>query len=114
MSSKITLTGRPGPIQKQHQYVAFTMKTQTAPANLPKGLPTLRGETKYMILVTEKQWNKVEKQINNDKEDKLFIEGFSTVQPDFPGIVVLAQNISTTGLMRSRKEQQRSQAQNQG
>lgn len=113
MSSKITLTGRPGPIQKQRQYVAFTMKTQTAPANLPKGLPTLRGETKYMILVTEKQWNKVEAQINNDKDDKLFVEGFSTVQPDFPGIVVLAQSINTTGLMRSRKEQQRTQAQSQ-
>ncbi|HEY7349677.1 MAG TPA: hypothetical protein VH599_15280 [Ktedonobacterales bacterium] len=113
MSSKITLTGRPGPIQKQHQYVAFSMKTQTAPANLPKGLPTLRGETKYLILVTEKQWNKVEKRINEDKEDKLFVEGFSTIQPNFPGIVVLAQSINTTGLMRSRKEEQRSQAQDQ-
>jgi acyl-CoA reductase-like NAD-dependent aldehyde dehydrogenase len=114
MSSKVTVTGRPGPIQKQHQYVAFTMKTQTSPANLPKGLPTLKGETKYMILVTEKQWNKVEKQINDDKEDKLYIEGFSTVQPDFPGIIVLAQTINTAGLMRARKEQQKNQSQNQG
>ncbi len=114
MSSKIQLSGRPGPIQKQRQYVAFTMKTQTAPANLPKGLPTLRGETKYMVLVTEKQWNKVEKQINDDKEDKLFIEGFSTVQPDFPGVIVLAQSINTTGLMRAKKQQQKEQAQNGG
>ncbi len=111
MSSKITLTGRPGPIQKQHQYVAFSMKTQSAPANLPKGLPTLKGETKYLILVAEKQWNKVEKQINDDKEDKLFVEGFSTVQPDFPGVVVLAQSINTTGLMRARKQQQKGQPQ---
>ncbi len=111
MSSKITLTGRPGPIQKQHQYVAFSMKTQTAPTNLPKGLPTLKGETKYLILVAEKQWNKVEEQINKDKEDKLFIEGFSTIQPNFPGIVVLAQSINTTGLMRSRKEQQKATSQ---
>lgn len=113
MSSKITLTGRPGPIQKQHQYVAFSMKTQSAPANLPKGLPTLKGETKYLILVAEKQWNKVEKQINDDKEDKLFVEGFSTVQPDFPGVVVLAQSINTTGLMRARKQQQKGQAQSE-
>jgi len=114
MSSKIQLSGRPGPIQKQRQYVAFTMKTQTAPANLPKGLPTLKGETKYMVLVTEKQWNKVEKQINDDKEDKLFIEGFSTVQTDFPGVIVLAQSINTTGLMRARKQQQKGQSQKGG
>ena len=114
MSSKIQLSGRPGPIQKQRQYVAFTMKAQTAPTNLPKGLPALHGETKYMVLVTEKQWNKVEKQINDDKEDKLFIEGFSTVQPDFPGVIVLAQGINTPGLMRARKQQQKEQGQNGG
>jgi hypothetical protein len=111
MSVKITLTGRPGPIQKQRQYVAFSIKTQTAPANLPKGLPTLRGETKYLVLVTEKQWNKVEKQINRDQEDKLFIEGFCTTQPDFPGVVVLAQSINTTGLRNARKQQQQGQSQ---
>jgi hypothetical protein len=112
MSSKIQLRGRPGPIQKQHQYVAFSMKTQTAPANLPKGLPTLKGETKYLVLVAEKQWNKVEKQINENKEDNLFIEGFSTVQPDFPGVVILAQSITTTALMSARKQQPKGQGQN--
>ena len=96
----------------QRQYVAFTMKRETAPANLPKGLPTLKGETTYLILVTEKQWNKIEKQINADKEDKLLIEGFSTVQPDFAGVIVLAQSITTTGLMRARKQQQKAQSQN--
>jgi hypothetical protein len=114
MSSKITLRGRPGPIQKQQQYVAFSMKTQTAPANLPKGLPVLKGETKYLVLVTEKQWNKVEKQINDDKEDNLYIEGFSTVQPDFAGVVVLAQSINTEGLMRARKQQQKVQSTGEG
>jgi hypothetical protein len=88
--------------------------SQTAPANLPKGLPALHGETRYMVLVTEKQWNKVEKQINDDKEDKLFIEGFSTVQPDFPGVIVLAQSINTTGLIRAKKHQQKEPGQNEG
>lgn len=110
MSSKISLSGRPGIIQKQHQYVAFTMKTQAPPSNLPKGLPTLRGETKYLVLVVEKQWNKVEKQINDDKEDQLYIEGVSMVQPGFPGIVVMAQTMTTKALQRSRKDQQKGQA----
>lgn len=112
MSSKIALRGRPGIIQKQHQYVAFSMKTQTTPSNLPKGLPTLRGETKYLILVTEKQWNKVEKQITEDKDDQLYLEGVCMVQTGFNGIVVMAQTMTTTGLQRSRKEQQKAQANN--
>jgi hypothetical protein len=111
MSSKLIITGRPGPIQKQNQYVAFTIKSPQPPP-LPKGLPTLKGETKYLILVTEKQWNKVEKQINQDKEDKLYIEGFGTYQKDFSGVVVLTQLINTTGLMRARKQQQKVQAKN--
>lgn len=109
MSSKLVITGRPGPIQKQQQYVAFSIKSPQPPP-LPKGLPTLKGETKYLILVTEKQWNKVEKQINQDKEDKLYIEGFGTYQKDFSGVVVLAQLINTTGLMRARKQQQKGQS----
>lgn len=107
MSSKITLSGRPGIIQKQHQYVSFSMKTQTTPANLPKGLPTLRGETKYLIMVTEKQWNKVEKQINDSQEDQLYLEGMCMIQAGFPGIVVMVQTMTTKALQRSRKTDQK-------
>ncbi len=103
-SSKTVIIGRPGTPQKQPQFVAFTVKAQQPPV-LPKGLPTWKGETKYLILATTKQWEKVEKRINDDKEDQLYIEGFSTVQPNFKsGIVVLANNVNTIGLMRQRKK----------
>lgn len=101
-SCKVTLTGRPAsPVQKQAQFVAFTMKIAQQPV-LPKGLPTFgKVETKYLILVAMKQWEKVEKKITEDKEDQLYLEGFATVQPDFKsGIVVLAHNVNTIGLMR--------------
>lgn len=103
---KLILTGRPtNPPQKQAQFVAFTIKLAQQPV-LPKGLPTFgKVETRYLILVAMKQWEKVEKKITDDKEDQLYIEGFATVQPDFKnGIVVLAQNVNTIGLMRMRKK----------
>jgi hypothetical protein len=105
-SCKLTLTGRPkGQIQKQAQFVAFVVQIAQQPV-LPKGLPTFgKIETRYLILVAMKQWEKVEKQIAQDEKDQLYIEGFATVQPDFKsGIVVLAQNVQTIGLMRMRKK----------
>ncbi len=103
-SSKTTIIGRPGTLQKQAQFVAFTVKDQKPPA-LPKGLPTYKGDTKYLVLAATKQWDRVEKKINDDKEDQLYIEGFSTVQPNFKtGIVVLATTVNTIGLMRQRKK----------
>ena len=106
VNCKVILTGRPtSPAQKQAQFVAFTIKLTQQPA-LPKGLPTFgKVDTRYLILVAMKQWEKVEKKITDDKEDQLYIEGFATVQPDFKsGIVVLAQNVNTIGLMRMRKK----------
>ncbi len=101
---KAILTGRPVTIQKQAQFVAFTLKAAQPPA-LPKGLPTFKGETKYLILAAIKQWEKVEKKITEDKADQLYIEGYSTIQADFKtGIVVLAINLNTIGLMRTRKK----------
>ncbi len=111
MSVKIVMTGRPGTIQKQSQFVTFKMYSQVsdAPA-LPKGLPPLRGITTYLVLVVPKQWAKVEKQINDNKEDLLYIEGHTTVQPNYNGIVVQATTINTLGRMKARKDEQRKQA----
>ncbi len=103
-STKTIIIGRPDTIQKQAQFVAFTVKDQHPPA-LPKGLPIFQGKTKYLVLAATKQWEKVEKKITDDKEDQLYIEGFSTAQANFKsGIVVLAMNVNTIGLMRQRKK----------
>lgn len=103
-STKTIIIGRPDTIQKQAQFVAFTVKDQHPPA-LPKGLPIFQGKTKYLVLAATKQWEKVEKKITDDKEDQLYIEGFSTAQANFKsGIVVLAMNLNTIGLMRKPKK----------
>ena len=112
MSVKLTLIGRPGTVQKQATFVGFTLNSATHQIPPPpKGLPPLKGTTKYLVLAAMKQWDKVESTLSRDKEDKLFIEGYPTIQEGFAGIVVQATTLNTLGLMRARKEQQRQQAQ---
>ena len=112
MSVKITLIGRPGTVQKQATFVGFTLNSSTHQIPPPpKGLPTLKGTTKYLVLAAIKQWDKVEPALSKDKEDKLVIEGYTTLQEGFAGIVVQATTLNTVGLMRAKKEQQRQQAQ---
>ena len=112
MGVKLTLIGRPGTVQKQATFVGFTLNSATHQIPPPpKGLPPLKGTTKYLVLAAMKQWDKVEAALNQDKEDKLFIEGYPTLQEGFAGIVVQATTLNTLGLMRARKEEQRQQAQ---
>ena len=112
MSVKITLIGRPGTVQKQATFVGFTLNSATHQMPPPpKGLPPLKGTTKYLVLAAMKQWDKVEPALSRDKEDKLFIEGYPTIQEGFAGVVVQATTLNTLWLMRARKEQQRTQAQ---
>jgi hypothetical protein len=98
-----TLIGRPVTVQKQAQFVAFTVKEPKVPA-LPKGLPMFKGETKYLVLASIKHWEKVEKRITDNKEDQLFVKGFTTVQANFSGIVILATEVNTLGAMRTSKK----------
>ena len=112
MSVKITLIGRPGTVQKQTTFVGFTLNSGTHQMPPPpKGLPPLKGTTKYLVLAAMKQWDKVEPALSKDKEDKLVIEGYTTLQEGFAGIVVQATMLNTLGLMRAKKEEQRHQAQ---
>ena len=112
MSVKLTLIGRPGTAQKMSTFVGFTLNSATHQIPPPpKGLPPLKGTTKYLVLAATKQWDKVEPALNQDKEDKLSIEGYPTIQEGFAGIVVQATTLNTIALMRARKAQQRQQAQ---
>lgn len=112
MSVKITLIGRPGTVQKQTTFVGFTLNSATHQIPpLPKGLPPLKGTTKYLVLAATKQWDKVEGALSKNKEDKLIIEGYTTLQEGFAGVVVQATSITTQGLRSAKKEEQRQQAQ---
>jgi hypothetical protein len=112
VSVKITLIGRPEKIRKppQGHYAAFTLQSEQVPV-LPKGLPAnVTSKTKYLIMVGSRQWNKVEEAILSNPEDKLIIEGFSIIHPQFPGITVLAINCITQAQRKARQEAQRAES----
>jgi hypothetical protein len=123
---EITLTGTPISVQKQPTFVALSFIDKDPAPPLPKGVPTLlrssaskaeaptgdkadgkaekktskgKAETRYLVLVALKQWPKIEEALKKNKNDKVVVKGYSLVQPNFAGIVVLAYQINTIGLL---------------
>lgn len=112
MSVKITLVGRPDKVRKppQGHYAAFTLLSENMPI-LPKGLPVnIKAKTKYLVMVGARQWNKVEQAITSNPDDKLIIEGFCLIHPQFDGITVMAINCITQMQRKARQEAQRAEA----
>ncbi len=88
MTVKLTVIGRPGTVVERGDVVLVVMRSEKAPA-LPKGVPAPPSpQTDYMVLIGMKQWRKVAEALAADPADKLLIEGYPTVQPEFAGITV--------------------------
>lgn len=127
---ELTLTGTPLSVQKQQTFVALSFIDKDAPPPLPKGVPTLErkgaskaeakpeattegtaeqqptkgtGGTRYLVLVALKQWDKIEEALKQNKHDKLVIKGYSLLQPNFAGIVVLAYQIISVGFRSAKR-----------
>lgn len=124
---EITLTGTPISVQKQPTFVALSFIDKDPAPPLPKGVPTLerksaskaeaktedktdgkaekkasgksKVETRYLVLVAIKQWPKIEDALKRNKNDKVVVKGYSLMQPNFAGIVILAYQINTIGLL---------------
>lgn len=60
----------------------------------------------YMVLVGMKQWRKVAEAVAADPTDKVIIEGYPTVQPEFAGITVHAMSATTTGIQAGKRAAQ--------
>ena len=126
---ELTLTGTPISVQKQATFVALSFIDKDPAPPLPKGVPTLarksagkseaptagntdgtaeqkagksKSETRYLVLVSLKQWPKIEEALKKNKNDKLIVKGYSLVQPNFAGIVVLAYQINSVGLLSAK------------
>ncbi len=103
---KLTVIGRPGKIVERGDVVLVAMRSEKAPS-LPKGVPAPPSpQTDYMVLVGMKQWRKVAAALAADPADKLLIEGYPTVQPDFAGITVYATAATTTGIQAGKRAAQ--------
>jgi len=103
---KLTVIGRPGKIVERGDVVFVGMRSDKAPS-LPKGVPAPPSpQTDYMVLVGMKQWRKVAEALAADPADKLLIEGYPTVQPEFTGITVYATATTTTGIQAGKRAAQ--------
>jgi len=103
---KLTVIGRPGKIVERGDVVLVAMRSEKTPS-LPKGVPAPTTLTvDYMVLVGMKQWRKVAEALAADPADKLLIEGYPTVQPDFAGITVYATAVTTTGIQAGKRAAQ--------
>ena len=127
---ELTLTGTPISVQKQQTFVALSFIDKDAVPPLPKGVPTLerkgaskaeastedkaeskaeqqsskgKGQTRYLVLVATKHWAKIEEALKQNKNDKLVNKGYSLLQPNFAGIVVLAYQVNTVGQLRAKR-----------
>jgi hypothetical protein len=104
---KITLIGRPLQVVERGDVVIFGLINEKYPA-LPKALPAPPQQTKYLVLVAKKQWNKVSGVVK-DAEDVLIIEGYPAYEPRHAGITVYALSVTTKKQQQAKREAQRSQ-----
>jgi len=100
---KLTVIGRPGKIVERGDVVLVAMRSEKAPS-LPKGVPAPTSpQTDYMALIGMKQWRKVAEALAADPADKVIVEGYPTVRPDFAGITVHATSATTTGIQTAKR-----------
>jgi len=100
---KLTVIGRPGKVVERGDVALVAMRSEKAPA-FPKGVPAPESpQTDYMALVGMKQWRKVAEALAANPDDKVIIEGYPTVRPDFVGITVHATSATTTGIQAAKR-----------
>ncbi len=103
---KLTVIGKPGTVVERGDVVLVAMRSEKAPS-FPKGVPAPESPTvDYMVLVGRKQWSKVAQALASDPADKVLIEGYPTVRPEFAGITVFATSATTTGIQAGKRAAQ--------
>ncbi len=103
---KLTVIGRPGNVVERGEVVLVGMRSEKAPS-LPKGVPVPTApRTDYLVLVGMKQWRKVAEALASDPADKMIVEGYPMVRPEFAGITVYATSATTTGIQAGKRATQ--------
>ncbi len=103
---KLTVIGRPGNVVERGDVVLVGMRSEKAPS-LPKGVPAPTvPQTNYMVLVARKQWSKVAEALAADPADKVIVEGYPMVRPEFAGITVYATSATTTSIQAGKRAAQ--------
>jgi hypothetical protein len=100
-SVKITLVGRPSQVSKTKSCVVVAMKG-SRPPSLPKGLPPAPdgSDFSYAVFISLRHWAKVAPVMQQDKDERLLVEGYPIFDPKRGITVILAQNVRTVNMAR--------------
>jgi hypothetical protein len=101
----VTVSGRPTQVVERQGVIILALRS-TKPPSLPKGVPPLpSAPTTYMIVVQQKQWNKV-REARQNGDDALIVEGYPVHEPRFAGITVNATQVTTKMLQAAKRKEQ--------
>ena len=106
---KVSLTGRPGRIERRHELVITTMTHSPAPPDLPRGVPALpQAPTPVIVYVSARQWRKVEEALQLPQEE-LVVDGHCAWDGEAGCLALHAARVSTLSaetLARARRQAQ--------
>lgn len=109
-SMKVTLSGRPGSIEKQGDIVVTTLADTASVSNLPRPLPRPpETPTLYTVYMVSKQWEKVEASMA-DPADNLIVDGVCAFDPETQSMAVFATGVRSELLDIKPVEARRAEA----
>ena len=104
---KVSLTGRPGQIEKRDELVITTMTHSPAAPDLPRGVPPLPASKLPLTLyISARQWRKVEAALAQP-EEQLVVDGICAWDAELQLLAVHATRVSTRSaelLARARRQ----------
>jgi CspA family cold shock protein len=97
--------GRPN---QQASLAAFIVELGTeGAAAVPKVLPPPSAATACLVLISAKHWRRVAGALEADPEDALVVDGYASLDPLAPGVIVLrATEVTTMTLLSARRAAQ--------
>lgn len=109
-SMKVTLSGRPGSVEKQGDIVVTTLSDTASVSNLPRPLPRPpETPTLYTVYMVAKQWEKVEASMA-DPADNLIVDGVCAFDPETQSMAVFATGVRSELLDIKPVEKRRAEA----
>ncbi len=103
---KITLTGRPGEIERRQNLVVTTMDYEVSDKlTLPTGVPDFpESKITYVIFISSKQWEGVEKALKKP-HDQMVVEGMCAYDTEANQYSIYATYVTTKRLQRKERKQ---------
>lgn len=103
-SMKVTLSGRPGSIEKRGDVVVTTMTDIPQPQNIPRIIPRPpNSPTLYTVYIWTKQWEKIEESMA-DPADIMLLDGVCAFDPETNSLAIFAANVYSELLNAKAKE----------